>query len=183
VSWTQAKADLRAKVASLAGLHLKAVSWNDQPDASANKIVKLDVIAAKQELPDRRVKTMNETTGDYDVEVSTLMGFTVSIRCEDIKGECLEIAEAIRSGLGWKSTADDLHTKGIAVVDMPGSITPVPVLLDERMKNAALFDVIFRAEFNRPDPVAQSTIEHVEAEGELNTGEPPPVTVSIDVDR
>lgn len=183
MSWSQAKADLRAKVAVLAGVHAKAVSWNDQPDPVANKLVKLDVIQAKQELPDRRVKTMNETTGNYDVEVSTLMLFTVSVRCEDIKGEAFETAEKIRAGFAWESTQDDLRAQGLAVVDFPASTTPVPTLIDERMKNAALFDVMFRAEFNRPDPVAQSTIEHVSGSGDVNTGTPPLINVSIDVDR
>jgi hypothetical protein len=159
------------------------VTWNDQPDAAGNKLVKLDVIRANQEVPDRRVKAMNGTTGNYDVEVSTVIAFTVSVRCEDTKGEAFELAELIRSGLAWESTQDELKVDGLTVVNFPGNTETVPVLIDERMKSAAVFDVIFRAEFHRADPVAQSTIEHVEISGELDPGQPPPVNVSIEVDR
>ena len=128
---------------------------------------------------------MNGTTGNYDVEVSTTIAFTVSVRCEDIKGDAFELAELVRSGLAWESTDDVLALAGIAVVDLPGPTTFVPVAIDERMQTAALFDVMFRAEFHRADPVSQSTIEHVQIEGQLKQGEPDPapVNVTISVDR
>jgi hypothetical protein len=182
-AWTDKKATIAEVVAKLADLHPKAVVWNNTSDPAASKLIRLEVIQAKQELDDRRVKTLNAKTGNYDVEVSTLMGFTVSVRCEDVKGDAFELAELVRSGLGWESTDAKLELNDIAVVDLPGAITSVPVAVDERMQTAALFDVIFRAEFHRADPVAQSTIEHVHIEGELDKGAPPPVTMTIDVDR
>lgn len=182
-AWAQKKAAISAAIVQISGLHAKAVVWNNSPDPAANKLIRLEVIQAKQEVDDRRVKVLNDTTGNYDVEVSTLIAFTVSVRCEDIKGDAFELAELVRSGLGWESTDDALDLAGVAVVDIPGPTTFAPVAIDERMQTAAVFDVLCRAEFHRADPVAQSTIEHIQVLGELDKGAPPPVTMTIDVDR
>lgn len=181
-AWQQKKEALREIVAKLADLHPKAVVWNNAPDPAANKLIRLEVIQAKQELDDRRVKVLNDA-GNYDVEVSTLIAFTVSVRCEDLKGDAFELAELVRSGLAWESTEAKLDAQDLAFVDIPGPTTFAPVAIDERMQTAAVFDVLFRAEFHRKDPTQQSTIEHVHIVGELDKGEPPPVTMTIDVDR
>lgn len=182
-AWAKKKAALGAVVAKLAEMHPKAVVWNNAPDPVARDLIRLEVIQAKQELDDRRIKTLNATTGNLDVEVSTLIAFTVSVRCESSKIDPFEIAELVRSGLAWESTEVELEKAGIAFVDIPGATEFVPVAIDERMERAAVFDALFRAEFNRADPVAQSTIDHVQITGELDSGEPPPVTLTIDVDR
>lgn len=181
-AWSEKKEEIREIVAELADVHRKAVVWNNAPDASANKVIRLDVIQARQEMDDRRVKVPN-AAGGYSVEVSTLIAFTVSVRCESIKDDPFELAELVRAGLNWESCEARLDAAGLAVIDIPGPTTFVDVAIDERMQRAALFDVIFRAEFHRADPVAQSTIEHVQIVGELDKGEPPPVTMTIDVDR
>ncbi len=181
--WQEKKEALREIIAKLADVHKKAVVFRGKPDPAASKLIQLEVIQARQELEDRRVKTYNETAGRYDVEVSTLIVFTVSVRCEDVKGDSHDLAELVRSGFGWESTDAALERQGLAVVDVPGPITSAPVVIDERSQDSAVFDVIFRAEFHRADPVPQSTIEHVQITGELDKGEPPPVTMTIDVDR
>lgn len=184
-AWSTKKDALAVIVAKLAEIHPKAVVWNNAPDPVARDLIRLEVIQAKQEHDDRRVKTLNETTGNYEVSTSTLIAFTVSVRCESSKIDPFEIAELVRSGLGWESTDVALEKAGLAFVEIPGPTQFVPVAIDERMERAALFDVLFRAEFNRADPVAQSTIEHVQITGELKKGEPDPapVTVAISVDR
>jgi hypothetical protein len=182
--WAQKKAALRDVIAGVAKLHPRAVIWNTAPDPAATKLIKLEVIRANQEGDDRRVKTINEETGNYDVEVSSLISFTLNIRCEDVKGgDAFEIAELVRAGLGWESTDAKLEESGLAFIDVAGPTTPADVAIDERMHVAAVFDCLFRAEFHRADPVAQSTIEHVQFTGELDSGEPPPVTMTINVDR
>lgn len=185
MSWTDVKQAIRESVAKVADMDLRAVTWKDKPDASANRIVKLDVVHAAQEMRDRKVKTQNATTGNTDVEISTVMGFTVSVHCEDAKDEPLELAELVRSGLMWDSTIAVLDAQGIAIVAEPGQAIPVPVSIDERSTSAWLFEVDFRAEFHRVDPKSQGTIEHVKISGELKKGDvdPAPVTVTIDVDR
>lgn len=182
-AWGLKKAAIGDVVGKLAKLHAKAVVWNNAPDPVAKSLIRLEVIQAKQEVDDRRVKTLNEATGNYDVEVSTLIAFTVSVRCESIGEDPFELAELVRSGLGWESTDAKLEEAGVAVVDIPGPTTFVPVAIDSRMERAALFDVLCRAEFHRADPESQSTIEHVQITGELDSGTPPPVTMTIDVDR
>ncbi len=185
MSWANVKALLRTTVATVAGVHPKAVSWKDKPDASANKLIKLDVVKAAQEHKDRKVRTYNETTGNYDLEFSTLIGFTLSVHCEDIKGEPLDLSELVRSGFAWDSTLATLEAGGVTIVSEPGQALPVPVMIDERSTEAWLFEIELRAEFHRADPVDQSTIEHVDIDGELKQGnaDPAPVTVTVNVDR
>lgn len=180
--WAQKKAAIAEQVVKATGLHPKAIVWNQKPDPVANRVVRLEVIQAKQEADDRRVKVLN-AAGTHDVEISTLIAFTVSVRCEDVKEDAFELAELVRSGLNWASTEAALDLAGIAVVDMPGPTTFAPVAIDERMQTAAVFDVLFRAEFHRADPVPEPVIEHIAITGELDRGEPPPVTLTIDVDR
>jgi hypothetical protein len=182
VTWAAKKELIRSTVVSLSGLHAKSVSWGNKPDAAANKLIKLDVIQAKQEVPDRRVMTMNEGTGNYDLEASTVIVFTVSVMCDDLSGESLDLAELVRSGLAWDSTHDTLMAAGLVIVDFPGSIEPRPSVVDERMQLGAGFDVVFRAEFHRADPVPVSTIEHIEGSGDLGP-DVPPITVLFSADR
>jgi hypothetical protein len=184
MTWTTAKETLRATVATISGVHTKAVVWVGKPDPASSRLVQLDVVKAVQEMPDRKVKTLN-AAGTYDVETSSVIAFTVSVHCEDVKGEALELVELVRSGFGWDSTAEALAEAGVTLVAEPGQAIPVPVKIDERASTAWLFEVEFRAEFHRADPKSVGVIEHTHIEGELKKGDADvdPVDVTIDVDR
>ena len=162
------KAAIRSAVVSASGLHTMAVSWQRKPEAFAKGLVVLDVISAQQEVPDRVERTYNQPADAFDVEASTLMLFTVSVRSESPLDDALELSEKVRSGLALPSVRDLLSANGVVVVRFPGPAVVVDnLVIDDRAASAYVQDVQFRAEFNRPDPVQITTIKHVEIDSEL----------------
>ena len=171
MSWQTTQDAIRAAV--IASLELpsqqaKAVTWDGDAQAFGGKRVVLNVLAQNQEGPDRIVKTQN-ASGNFDVSVSALVVFTVTVRCEYVNGNALELCELARSGLALPSIKAALKKAGVVVVGYPTSPIPISgIRADERDVSAHAFDCFFRHEVNRKDPTAISTIEHVEVSGTAN---------------
>ncbi len=168
MSWQTSKEAIRAAITRGVQFPVgsKAVLFDKSAVPFAGKMITLAVIGQAQEGPDRVVKTMNPDTGFFDVSVSALVFFTVSIRCEHPTGDALELCELARSSLAFPSTRDTLTAAGVVLVGYSSS--PVPILglkADERDVSAYSFDAFFRHELHRSDPVAITTIERVEASG------------------
>lgn len=136
--------------------------WDKREVPFSGKIVTLSVLAQSQECPDRVVKTMNVSTGNFDVQISALVLFTVNVKCEHINGDSLELCELARSAFMLPSVRETLRAAGVVVVGPADS--PIPVMgisIDSRDVSAYSFDAYFRHELHRDDPTSLSTIEHV----------------------
>lgn len=168
MTWTSTKAALRTAVASAAGLTPAHILWKRGAEPMAKSLVLLDVIAARQETSDRVQPVYNVATDVFDVEASTLMLFTVAVRCESVVSDTLELVEKVRSGLALPSIRETLSAAGVVVVGPAGDAVPVDnILINDRAASAHVVDIQFRAEFNRADPATVGAIEHVETESEL----------------
>jgi hypothetical protein len=184
LTWTATKAAIKAAVVSASGLHAQAVTWKRKPEAFAKGLVLLDVITAQQEVPDRTDLVYNAVDDAFDREASTVMLFTVSVRCESPVDDALELLEKVRSGLALPSVRETLSAAGVVVVNQPGPAVAVDnLVIDDRAASAYVQDVQFRAEFNRADPVQVTTIEHVENESEFEQIDGSLISDSETIDR
>lgn len=178
------KAAIKSAVVAASGLHVQAVTWKRKPEAFAKGLVLLDVITAQQEVPDRTQLEFNAGTDAFDVEASTLMLFTVAVRCESPTEDALELVEKVRSGLALPSVRETLSAAGVVVVNLPGPAVVVDnLVIDDRAASAYVQDVQFRAEFHRADPVTITTIEHVETESEFQQIDGSLISDSETIDR
>lgn len=170
MSWQTTKDAIQVAITQAVNLPAgsKQVFWESRPPFGSVAIT-LYVLAQQQEGPDRVVRTMNGSTGNFDVEVSALVLFTVNVRCEHINGDSLVLCELARSGLVLPSIRAALSAAGVVVVGPADSPIPVfGVSIDQRDVSAYSFDAYFRHEVHRSDPVALSTIEHVKFRGTAN---------------
>jgi membrane protease subunit (stomatin/prohibitin family) len=156
---------------------VKSVNWQNKADSFGGKSVRLSVLSVLPEGPTRIVRTLN-VGQTFDVATSKSLLYTVTVRCEDVTGDALELAERIASGLEAPSVQDTLEAAGVVFVSFPMGAQNVDSAIDDRATSAAIFDVQFRSEFYLADPVSQSTIEQAQGDGEL-TNAAETITVEI----
>ena len=181
MSWKSTKEAIRVAALTGAGMRAssKAADWNTRPTPFGNKVITLNVLPGDgQDGPDRVVEVWNDANQSFDVSVSAVVVFTASFRCEDIKGDSLELCELVRSHFALPSTRSELKALGVTVVGIPSKAMPVMgYSIDQRDVSAYTFELQFRHELHRADPTPIAPIEHVRISG---TADGKPVDISID---
>lgn len=180
MTWASAKAAVKAAIVSATELRAESISWQGKAVSAGGKKIILSIVAAPQESYDRVTQTPQESGQDLDVDTSATVVFTVGIRCEDISGDSIDLAELVRSGLALPSIKAALKAAGVVIVGYPMGPIPTPYEVDDRDVDAFTLDVKFRTVFGRTD-VPVTTIEKVQGEGTLKDPPHADVTVPIDV--
>ena len=172
MTWATVRAAVKAAIASASGLHTAQVSWAKRPQGAVNRTIVLQLVSTPADYSARVSRTLNTNGTSFDVEVSKTVTFTCNVRTEvvspDAQGDSFDLAESARLGLELPSVREALSLAGVVLVGIPMSVTPLgSILVDERELDASVFDVEFRAVFNKADPKSQGWIERVEGQGTL----------------
>jgi len=189
ITWYGVKSAIKAAVVASSGLVPGQIAWAKRPQSATNRAVVLQVVDAPADGYARVVETLSADSTSFDIAVSKTVTFTVNVRAEvpapDANGDSQDLAEAIRLGLELPSIKAALKAAAnVVVVAFPMSVTPFgSIMIDQREVDTTSFDVQFRAEFSKNDPLPQGWIERVEGEGVLTDVDGTEIHVTFEAER